>query len=200
MLNFVLTTAALVLTAPGTPPEPSATTPASASSAQPWGIEIDLIQPFVPEVHIIRPKLTWTTWGTPEGLRGDLVLGLYIRPNVAHDILERINEYMLTAGYRQYLWRGLHVETLLNGGVAWGTNQFDGLDYTTASLFLDVNVGYRFSFFSPGGFFYTGDETVGFYVAVQGGVLLSLGVADIGPRDGKPDNFPQGMLLVGASF
>lgn len=187
-----------------------ASVPASAHSARPaeavsdgrrLGVELDLVQPFIPNVHIIRPKLSWTAWGEPGRLHGDLVVGLYIRPHVPHDVVDTIDEYMLSAGYRQYFWRGLHVESIVSGGVAWGTNLFDGRDYVTPSLFMEVNAGYRFGFFEPGGFAYQkAEDEVGFFIAVQGGILFSLGVADIGPRNGKPDYFPQGNLLAGVSF
>jgi len=165
-----------------------------------WTGEIDLVQPFVPTVHIVKPKLTRTLWGTPTGLRGDLVLLAYLRPDIAHDVVESISEYMVGIGYRQYLWRGLHAEGLIDGGVAWGKNRVDGMDYTTTSLFGEVNVGYRFGFFEPGGFFHHRGQSVGLFVAPQIGTIFSLGFADIGPRDGEPDWFVQGNLLVGVSF
>lgn len=161
---------------------------ARADQPRPWGAEIDLVQPFIPEVHIIKPKVTWTAWGDPGHLRGDLVLLLYARPHIRHDIVETIDEYMVGAGYRQYVWRGLHIESLIEAGVAWGTNRFDVRHYTTAALFGEVNVGYRLG---------VGESL---YVAPQFGAIASLGVADIGPRDGKPDWFLQGNLLVGAAF
>ena len=183
-----------------TPYAAHAQEPKTALRTYRWGVEIDLVQPFIPTVHIIRPKVTRTLWRRSTNRRADLILGLYIRPHVAHDILETIDEYMGTVGYRQYLWQGFHLETMVNAGAAWGTNQLDGKKYTTASLFMDVNAGYRLGFFEPGGLIDEGDKTAGFYVAAQAGVIFSLGVADIGPRDGKPDWFPQGNLLVGTSF
>ncbi len=165
-----------------------------------WSVEIDAIQPFIPTVGIIRPKVTRTLWGTPKGFRGDLVLGAWIRPHITHDVVKYIDEYMGSVGYRQYFWRGLHAETILDAGAAWGTNLFDGKFYRTATLFLDVNVGYRFGFFEPGGLVEGSGKGVGFFVAPQAGMLTSLGVANIGPRNGKPDVFAQGSLLVGASF
>ncbi len=180
------------------PPGPSREAPEAAS--HPWSVEIDAVQPFFPTVHIIRPKVTRTLWGSVRELRGDLVIGGWIRPHVAHDVVHYIDEYMGSVGYRQYFWRGLHVETILSAGVAWGTNQFDGKFYRTPTLFLDVNVGYRFGFYEAGGIVEGHGGTIGFFVAPQAGVLTSLGVADIGPRNGKPDVFPQGTLLLGASF
>jgi len=165
-----------------------------------FGFELDLVQPFIPTVGIIKPKFSWTVWGKPGGLRGDVLFALYIRPHIPHDILETIDEYMAGVGYRQYLWRGLHLEGLVLAGAAWGTNQFDGEDYTTAAVFAEANLGYRFGFWEPGGFRDRAHHTRGFYIAPQFGTIFSLGVADIGPRNGKPDWFLQGNLLVGASF
>lgn len=162
------------------------------------GVELDLVQPFIPTVGIIKPKLSVNLWGTATGLRGDLVLGAFIRPGIEHDIVFTIHEYMLVAGYRQYLWRGLHLEALLDGGAAWGTNRFDGRRYETPTLFLETNVGYRFGFFEPGGV--VSGRGPGFFIAPQFGTMTTLGVSSIGPRNGKPDWFLQGNLLVGVAF
>jgi hypothetical protein len=165
-----------------------------------FSLELNLVQPFIPTVHILRPKLAVTLWGEGGGLRGDLVLGAYLRPHVEHDVVDHIDEYMGTLGYRQYLWRGLHLESLISAGAAWGTNRFDGKYYNTPSVFIDVNAGYRFAFFEPGGFFESAGAPVGLFLTAQAGILFSAGVANIGPRNGKPDWFPQAELLAGVSF
>jgi hypothetical protein len=179
---------------------PELTTEAPVTGVHHWGVEAEVLQPWIPTVNLTRVRMSRTLWGSPTGLRGDLMLGVYLRPNIVHDVLERISEYMLVAGYRQYFWRGLHAEVSLEGGVAWGTNRFDGREYVTPTLFLNANAGYRFGFFEAGGFLSERAGPVGFFVIVQGGVLASLGVANIGPRNGKPDVFPQGNLVVGVSF
>lgn len=165
-----------------------------------WGIEVEAVQPWIPTVNIFRIRGTRTLWGTADGLRGDVMLGAYLRPGIKHDVLQYINEYQISAGYRQYVWRGLHAEAGLDAGAAWGTNKFDGKRYTTPTLFLNANIGYRFGFFEPGGIVSHRRSSVGFYVIPQFGVLAGLGVADIGPRDGKPDVFLQGNLLLGVSL
>jgi hypothetical protein len=165
-----------------------------------WGVEAEAIQPFLPTINIFRIRGTRTLWGSSTGPRGDLIAGLYLRPGIKHDVLNYIYEYQLSAGYRQYFWRGFHAEAGLDAGAAWGTNRFDGKRYSTATLFLNANVGYRFGFFEPGGFCEDKRSRVGFYAIAQFGVLAGLGVADIGPRNGKPDVFPQGNLVLGISF
>jgi hypothetical protein len=163
-----------------------------------FGVELDLVQPFLPTIHIIKPKVAFSLWGSPSGPRGDLIAGIYLRPHIEHDVVFTIDEYMLVAGYRQYVWRGLHAEVLLDAGLAWGTNRIDGQFYRTPTLFLEVNAGYRFGFFEPGGI--VAGTGPGFFIAPQFGFLTSLGVSSIGPRGGKPDWFLQGNLLVGLAF
>lgn len=177
---------------------------AGAASAAPaphaWSIETETIQPFVPTVGIVHVRATRTLWGDPDGGHGDLVAGVYLRPHVAHDVVEHIDEYMATVGLRYFVWRGLHAEALVDAGVAWGTNKLDGMAYRTPTLFAELNAGYRLSFFAPGGIAGR-PRRLGMFVTPQVGVLSSLGVGnDIGPRNGKPDWFITGALLVGATF
>ena len=157
-----------------------------------WGIETELVQPFLPNVGIFRLQATRTITGPNRPNRGDLLIGAYIRPNVKHNIVEKIDEYMLIVGYRQYLWRGLHLEAKTNIGFADGTkNRIDGKNYTNLSWFWEANAGYKFTL--------TGKNRTGLYVIPQVGLLSSIS-ADIGPRGGKSDTFLQGNLLVGFQF
>jgi hypothetical protein len=163
----------------------------SDNAPKKWGIETELIQPFLPNVGIIRLQGTYR-FTAPEKQRGDLLFGAYIRPNVKHDIVEKINEYLLITGYRQFFWKGLHAEAKSNIGYAWGTkNLIDGKDYNKFSWFWEANAGYKFDFAKK--------QTSNLYAIAQFGVLSSIS-ADIGPRGGKSDTFPQGNLVVGINF
>jgi hypothetical protein len=164
----------------------------SMDTPKKWGIETELVQPFLPNVGIVRLQGTYTLTAAEAKNKGDLILGMYIRPNVKHDVVEKINEYMLIAGYRQYFWKGLHAEAKLNAGYAWGTrNLIDFRDYNGSVVFWEANAGYKFDFAKK--------QTRNFYAIAQFGVISSL-VADIGPRGGKTDTFPQGSLIVGINF
>jgi hypothetical protein len=157
-----------------------------------WGVETELIQPFLPEVGIIRIQATKTITSSLKRNKGDLLLGAYIRPNVKHDIVEKINEYLLMVGYRKYFWKGLHAEAKSNIGYAWGTkNKIDGKDYNNFSWFWEANAGYKFDFAKK--------QQSNLYVIPQFGILSSVS-SDIGPRGGKPDTFVQGSLLLGINF
>lgn len=161
-----------------------------------WGIETELIQPFLPNVGIIRLTATRTISSAKSKMKGDLLFGMYIRPNVKHDVVEKINEYMLVLGYRQYFWKGLHLEAKTNIGYAWGTkNLIDGKDYETSTVFWESNLGYKFNV--------TNKNKSSFYLIPQFGVLGNAkgnNTVNIGPRGGKSDTFIQGSLIFGVNF
>jgi hypothetical protein len=168
----------------------------SSSIPKKWGLETELVQPFLPTVNIIRLQATRTLTAADSKRKGDLLLGMYIRPNVKHDVVEKINEYMLSAGYRQYFWKGLHLEAKANIGYAWGTkNLIDGKDYETSTFFYEANLGYKFDFLKK--------QKSNLYAIPQFGVLGNAkgnNTTNIGPRGGKPDVFIQGGLLIGVNF
>jgi hypothetical protein len=166
----------------------------SPLDARRWGLEADLIQPFIPEVNIITVKATRTVAGTPNASHGDLMLGVFVRPNITHDVVTRISEYMGSIGYRQYFVRGLHAEAQYLAGYVWGQrNRVDRKDYEGFVQFGEVNVGYRF----PIG----RGASRRLYAMPQLGYLQGLNdKLVIGPRNGKEDAFVTGKLLVGFSF
>jgi hypothetical protein len=168
----------------------------NSESPKKWGFETELIQPFLPEVGIIRLTATRTITTENSKMRGDLLFGMYIRPNVKHDVVEKINEYMLIVGYRQYFWKGLHLEGKANVGYAWGTkNLIDGKDYETSTIFWESNLGYKFNL--------TNKTKSSLYLIPQFGVIGNAkgeNTVNIGPRGGKPDTFIQGSLIVGINF
>jgi hypothetical protein len=161
-----------------------------------WGIETELVQPFLPTIAIIRIQATRTLTALDSKMKGDLIIGGYIRPNVKHDVVEKINEYMVILGYRQYLWKGLHLEAKANIGYAWGTkNLIDGKNYETSTIFWESNLGYKFNL--------TNKTKSSLYVIPQFGVIGNAkgeNTVNIGPRGGKPDTFIQGGLIFGINF
>jgi hypothetical protein len=168
----------------------------SSDSPKKWGLETELVQPFLPTVNIVRLQATRTITKPESKMKGDLLFGMYIRSNVKHDVVEKINEYMLILGYRQYFWKGLHLEAKANVGYAWGTkNLIDGKDYETSTIFWESNLGYKFNL--------TNKTKSSLYLIPQFGVLGNAkgeNTVNIGPRGGKPDTFIQGSLIVGINF
>jgi hypothetical protein len=171
---------------------------AQSSTERPrkWGLETELVQPFLPNVGIVRLTATRTITSPQRKMKGDLLFGMYIRPNVKHDVVEKINEYMVVVGYRQYFWKGLHLEAKANMGYAWGTkNLIDGKDYETSTLFWESNLGYKFKV--------TNKAKSSLYLIPQLGVIGNAkgeNTVNIGPRGGKADTFIQGSLIIGVNF
>ncbi len=161
-----------------------------------WGLETELVQPFLPTINIIRLQATRTLTKPESKLKGDLLFGMYIRPNIKHDVVEKINEYMAIIGYRQYFWKGLHLEVKANMGYAWGTkNLIDGKDYETSTLFWESNLGYKFNIINK--------TKSSLYLLPQFGMIGNAkgeNTVNIGPRGGKPDTFIQGGLIIGVNF
>jgi hypothetical protein len=186
---------------PGRQASPEQASPVLVSASTPtprWGVEAELVQPFIPEVHIMTARVSRTLWGSAAATRGDLMLGVYARPRVAHNIVETIDEYLVSVGYRQYLWRGLHAEASALAGWAWGeNNKIDGMDYSNPVLLAEGLVGYRFDLRAPVAA--SGRRQLGLYVTPQFGGLAGVST-DIGPRGGKSDLFVVGKLLAGLSF
>jgi len=136
-------------------------------------------------------KATRSLWGAEGGARGEAVVGAYARPDVKHNVVDTIDEYLAIVGYRQYLWRGLHAEALSYVGWARGTrNKIDGKNYSDAVWLAEASAGYRFPVTSAG--------PLALYVTPQVGYLVGVHT-NIGPRD-TPDRFITGKLLVGARF
>lgn len=157
-----------------------------------WGIEADLLVPFVPEANIITIRLAKTIFGSNDSdLKGDFLVGVYIRPHISHDIVYTIDEYLFTIGYRQYIWDGLHLEGQIDIGQAWGTNRIDNKYYDNFALLGEGHLGYRIKF-SP-------KETMSLYLNPQVGIIHGLST-DIGPRGGKSDTFVSAKINLGLTF
>jgi len=159
---------------------------------QNWSIEAELFQPFYPTVHIIRVQALKRITKPERKFQADFLIGSYIRPNVKHDVVEKINEYMIALGARLYLYKGLHTDLKSNMGYAWGTrNLIDHKDYNTPTWFWEANIGYKFEFGKS--------EKFNLYINPQFGGLGKI-IADIGPRNGKPDTFLHGNIILGINF
>jgi len=155
-----------------------------------WSFEAELIQPFVPTVEIFNIQATRTIFENTKQ-KGELVIGAYIRPNVEHDVVEEIDEHMLYVAYRHFLWRGFHAEAGMNTGYYWGwKNLVDGRDYEGIGMYWEANIGYKWNV----------GKSNRFFVNPQFGAVGTMGLSDIGPRNGKTDNFVQGNLFLGVNF
>lgn len=156
------------------------------------GIEANVVWPFVPGVGIYNLRVPIKLWEN-EALRGDLVLGTAIRPKTTDDEnAEEFSEFGLGIGYRQYLWKGLHVEPVVYFSYASEkNNKIDGQDYSGLAITTELYAGYKFIFFNK--------EKLSLYTIIQGGIGGSP-YQDLGPATEEGGVFPVGSLLIGITF
>lgn len=157
-----------------------------------WGIETEMVQPFIPGVGIIKFVGSYQPENIIADKKTELLFGLYFRPNVGnHDVVEEIDEYLTLLGFRQYLWKGLHIEAMNYLGYAWGTkNKIDGKDYADVAWLAEISVGYKFEVMSVG--------NSNLYVLPQFGFMKGIHT-NIGPRK-EADEFVTGELNIGMEF
>jgi hypothetical protein len=86
--------------------------PVPAPSARWLGIELNLAWPLVPGVGIYQARGTATLWR--EGsFHGDLMIAVNVRPGVFRETEGTYSEFGPGIGYRQFFWRGLHLEVAM---------------------------------------------------------------------------------------
>ncbi|MDX1960261.1 MAG: hypothetical protein SFU98_16955 [Leptospiraceae bacterium] len=181
-----------------------------------WAVEAELIQPFIPTVQIGRIQATRTIWGDWNSAHGEFKVGAFIRPKIKHDVVDVIDEYAGSVGYRHFFNANWTVEANYYLGYVWGYNnkanqrnytpfvllaqdplvklyayQQVEKDYQGTVQFVEALLGYRFLL----------NEEKTLYFLPQFGVFHGFNPHDIiGPRDGKPETFIVGNLLVGIRF
>ena len=72
-----------------------------------FGVETDILWPIFPGAT--RTHLTRTLWQDGER-RGDVYVGVNVDFPQQRETEGRFADYSIASGYRQYLWRGFHLE------------------------------------------------------------------------------------------
>ena len=108
------------------------------------GIETDILWPFFP--GLTRTQMTYTLWQQGD-LRGDLLVGVNVLFPNDRDTEGRFADYSVVTGYRQYLWKGLHVEYSQTTGLGVLENHVTtGKTYNSFDWAATGYVGYKFEF------------------------------------------------------
>ncbi len=110
-----------------------------------WGAEINLLWPIFPG-NIYKGQVTYETWRN-KNLAGDVFVGFHIRPSEFREEEGDFANYALTFGYRQFIWKGLHVELYNAFGPGFNKNNaVDGKDYKSWDYEVGLLAGYRWEF------------------------------------------------------
>lgn len=117
------------------------------SELKKWGIELNLLWPIFPG-NIYKGQITYEAWRNRE-LAGDIYLGFHIRPTEFRVDEGDFANYALTAGYRQFVWKGLHAEIYQAFGPGFNNNNvIDGNNYVSWDYELGLLLGYRWELFA----------------------------------------------------
>ena len=109
-----------------------------------YAIETDILWPFFP--GLTRTQMTFKLW-EKGNLRGDLITGVNVLFPQNRETEGRFADYSIVTGYRQYLWKGLHVEFSQTTGLGVLENHvttrktYNSFDWAATGYF-----GYKFEF------------------------------------------------------
>jgi len=116
----------------------------SEQSAYNYGLETDILWPIFPGAT--RTHFTVKLWQKGH-LRGDVYVGINIDFPQNRDTEGRFADYSLASGYRQYVWKGLHIEFSQTTGLGVLQNHVtQGETYHSFDWLVTGYIGYKFEF------------------------------------------------------
>ena len=116
----------------------------SESTESKFGLERDILWPFI--VQTTRTHFTIKLW-QKGNLRGDIYAGVNIDFPRDRETEGRFADYSLATGYRQYFWKGLHLEFSQTTGLGVLENHVTtGKTYNSFDWLITGYVGYKFEF------------------------------------------------------
>lgn len=114
------------------------------SSRSTYAIETDILWPFFP--GLTRTQMTMTLWKNVD-LRGDLLVGVNVLFPNDRETEGRFADYSIVTGYRQYIWKGLHVEYSQTTGLGvLRSHVTTGKTYESFDWAATGYIGYKFEF------------------------------------------------------
>lgn len=109
-----------------------------------FGIETDILWPFI--VQATRTHFVFKIWQKGH-LRGDVYAGINIDFPRNRATEGRFADYSIASGYRQYFWKGLHLEFSQTTGLGvLESHVTTGKNYNSFDWLITGYVGYKFEF------------------------------------------------------
>jgi hypothetical protein len=111
-----------------------------------YALETDILWPFL--VRTTRTHFIVKLWEKGH-LHGDIYAGLNIDFPRDRETEGRFADYSLATGYRQYFWKGLHLEFSQTTGLGILENHVTtGKTYNSFDWLMSGYIGYKFEFAS----------------------------------------------------
>lgn len=161
-----------------------------------WGAEINILWPIFPG-NIYKGQVTYEAWRKRE-LAGDVYVGFHIRPFEYREDEGEFANFALTFGYRQFLWKGLHLELYQAFGPGFNrSNVVDGQDYQSWDYEVGGFVGYRWEFLKD-----HERRKISPYISTQQGFLYLAAQSNPHPIENSTGEKPfyAGTLNIGIKF
>ena len=109
-----------------------------------YSLETDVLWPFFPGAT--RTHFLLTFWQKGH-LRGDIYAGIHADLPRNRETEGRFADYSIASGYRQYLWKGLHLEFSQTTGLGVLQNHVTtGKTYNSFDWLATGYLGYKFEF------------------------------------------------------
>ncbi len=109
-----------------------------------YSLETDILWPFL--VQTTRTHFVVTLW-QKGNLQGDAYVGLNIDFPRDRETEGRFADYSIASGYRQYFWKGLHLEFSQTTGLGVLQNHVTtGKTYKSFDWLVTGYIGYKFEF------------------------------------------------------
>lgn len=168
----------------------------SASKIQRWGAEFSPIGAGV--FRLAQGKVTYAI-NPQKQWKSEIGLGFLLQPESKAKTSDAFNKdglysaYMASLAYRQYFWKGLHFEEVVNFGKGSISNsKVDGKDYDAFVIFMQTFLGYKFNVVKK--------EKFIFFIIGQGGFGYVPLNTNQWPRKESTSIYGLGDLKIGFNF
>ncbi len=153
-----------------------------------WSVETSVVWPIYPGIY--KLNFVREVW-SKKSFSGELGLSLNIQPERFDSSFGYFSEEFMALFYRQYFWKGFHVQLETNFAYGriknWPAN---GNNYESYAIFHDFSGGYRFELLKK--------HKIGLTISVRAGGGFTSYVNASWPRSEKPYWIAD--LLVGMKF
>lgn len=118
---------------------------AQEQSDRKWMVEFNVLYPIYP-ANIYDLKIGRELWESGD-LRGEFLAGIHLRPEEFRDTEGDFRDISVILSYRQYLWKGLNIESynLLSNG-RLNNHVTTGEDYSSFDMVNALFIGYNLEF------------------------------------------------------
>lgn len=153
-----------------------------------WSVETSIVWPVYP--GIFKFNFVRQVW-EKKTFAGEVGLGFAIQPERSSDTEGAFSEEFVSVFYRQYFWKGLHIQIENNFAYGRLRNYPDAVkNYESYAIFHDFCAGYRFTLLQK--------HKVALTILPQAGGGFTSYVNNSWPRSEKPYWLVN--LLVGIKF